>query len=146
MRVAIPVQRGPAGVRVGAAVLAVGVALAVACWREGDPSGPSGPLAVDRVLGRYSEREGPAGRTVTFDGASGTTFTMRATGGRVFTARGRYWMVGDTVKADYEFGERGGRFAFWALLRGDSLIVVGPLRGTGLLPEFPPLVRDRPDQ
>jgi hypothetical protein len=142
MRVAIPVQRWPAGGKVLLVILAAGIPLVGACWREGSPSGPSGPLAVDRVMGQYSEGEGPAGRTVTFDGAGGTTYTDAVGGGRVTTARGRYWIVGDTVTADYVM-QRGSVFAFWALLRGDSLIVVDPMRGRA--PGFSPLVRDHPD-
>ena len=143
MRVAIAVRRRPAGRGVLTAVLAAVLALAGACWREQSPSGPSGPLAVDRVMGQYSEREAPASRTVTFDGAGGTTYRDAVGGGRVFTARGEYWMAGDTVRADYVFNGDA-HFAFWALLRGDTLIVVDPTGGR--VPGFAPLVRDRPYQ
>ena len=51
-------------------------------------------------------------------------------------------MAGDTVRADYVF-DGNAHFAFWALLRPDSLIVVAPMLGR--VPEFPPLVRDRED-
>ena len=134
-------ERTPRGVL--ATVLAVALALA-ACWREQSPSGPSGPLAVDRVMGRYSEREGPAGRSVTFDGAGGTTFSYRAGDGRVFTARGRYWFVGDAVKADY-ITERDSRFALFAVLRGDSLLLIFPSQPKPPPSMVPPLVCDRPD-
>jgi len=143
MRVSVAVRCGPVRGRVIAAALTTALALAGACWRDRSPSGPSGPLAVDRVMGRYSEREGLAARTVTFDGAGGTTYSDAVGGGRVFNARGRYWMSGDTVCADYVFNHDS-RFAFWALLRGDSLIVVDPVRGRS--PLFPPFVRDRPDE
>ena len=120
-----------------AARLLGAAAVAGACWRDG-PLATLSPTAARLPAGSYRARDGGGERHAVFHADGRTTFRYPVARGREVTARGRYTVVGDTLRAEYAVG--GVHFMYLALRRGDSLYALTP---SGARLPTPPLVRAR---